>query len=129
MKATTNRRYFNELMKNPLFFMEQKYESIEKQNLNCIEIEDHYFYKSTQTEISAFIFEEKIVNEILHLEYVLLVAENEVEDDQEESSDSVTFSFHIANPQYDWIFIINSLIIRSQNSEDKFPFKYILWFL
>ena len=129
MKATTNRRYFNELMKNPLFFMEQKYESIEKQNLNCIEIEDHYFYKSTQTEISAFIFEEKIVNEILHLEYVLLVAENEVEDNQEESSDSVTFSFHIANPQYDWIFIINSLIIRSQNSEDKFPFKYILWFL
>lgn len=152
MKATTNRRYFNELMKNPLFFMEQKkYESIEKQNLNCIEIEDHYFnkstqtefgqverlgkiedhyfYKSTQTEISAFIFEEKIVNEILHLEYVLLVAENEVEDVQEESSDSVTFSFHIANPQYDWIFIINSLIIRSQNSEDKFPFKYILWFL
>lgn len=125
MEATTNKRYFNELKKNPLFFMEQKYESID----NGTEIVDYFYYKSTQAEISAFINEEKIVNEILHLDYVLLVAENEVKDVQEKSSDTVRFSFHIADPQYDWIFIINSLIIRSQNSEDRFPFKYILWFL
>lgn len=130
MKATTNRKYFYELMKNPLFFMKGKYETREKQNRDCIEIEEYYSYKSIRTEISAFLYlnlEDSC--EISDLEYVLLVAENEVEDVQEESSDSVTFSFHIANPQYDWIFIINSLIIRSQNSEDKFPFKYILWFL
>lgn len=97
MEATTNKRYFNELKKNPLFFMEQKYESID----NGTEIVDYFYYKSTQAEISAFINEEKIVNEILHLDYVLLVAENEVKDVQEKSSDTVRFSFHIADPQYD----------------------------
>lgn len=91
MKATTNRRYFNELMKNPLFFMEQKYESIEKQNLNCIEIEDHYFYKSAQTEISAFIFEEKIVNEILHLEYVLFI----IAKTKRTTFQNETYNFHV----------------------------------
>lgn len=131
MTATTNRKFFNELTKNPLFFMEQKCEYYEKQMRNCIEIEEHYFYISTQNEISAFISEKKIVDKMLHLEYVLLVAGNEVENNQNNSLDSVTFSFHIANPQYnnDWIVILNSLINRSQNSEDKFPFIYTLWFL
>lgn len=129
MIATTSRKYFNELLKNPLFFMERKCEFFEKQNQNCKEIGERYFYKSARTEISAFISEEKIVNEILHLkEYVLLVVENEVENNQNKS-DSVTFSFHIANSQYDLIAIINSLIIRSQNVEDKYPFMYLLWFL
>lgn len=131
MTATTNRKFFNELTKNPLFFMEQKCEYYEKQMRNCIEIEEHYFYISTQNEISAFISEKKIVDKMLHLEYILLVAGNEVENNQNNSLDSVTFSFHIANPQYnnDWIVILNSLINRSQNSEDKFPFIYTLWFL
>ena len=131
MTATTNRRYFNELLKCPLFFMQQKCEVVEKQNCNCTKMEERYFYKSIRTEISALIFEEKIVDKMLHLEYVLLVAENEVKNNQNESSDSVTFSFHIANPQYnnDWIIILNSLINRSQNTEDKFPFLFTLWFL
>lgn len=129
MTATTNGKYFNELLKNPLFFMEQKCENYEKKERNCSETEEHCFYKSTRTEISAFISREMIVNEILPLKYVLLVAE--VENNQNESSDSVLFSFHIASPQcdYDWIIIFNSLINCSQNSEDKFPFIYILWFL
>lgn len=136
MTGTTNRRYFNELLKSPLFFMEQKCEYYEEQGRNFIE-EEHYFYVSTRNEISAFISEKKIVNRILHLEYILLVVENEVENyqkmssNQSRSSDSVTFSFHIANPQCDndWIIILNSLINRSQNIEDKFPFIFTLWFL
>lgn len=43
MTATTNRKFFNELIKSPLFFMEQKCEHYEKQGRNCIEIEEHYF--------------------------------------------------------------------------------------
>ena len=131
MTATTNRKYFNELLKTPLFFMEQKRVHYEKRSRNCIETEDHYFYKSAQPEISASISDETIVNEILRLNYVLLVAGNEVENNQNEPSDTVTFSFHIADPRHrdDWIIILNSLITRSQNSEDKFPFIFTLWFL
>lgn len=131
MTATTNRKFFNELIKSPLFFMEQKCEHYEKQGRNCIEIEEHYFYISTRNEISSCISEKKIVDKILHLEYVLLVVENEVENNQNNSSDIVTFSFRIASPQCDndWIIILNSLINRSQNTEDKFPFVFTLWFL
>lgn len=131
MTATASRGYFNELLKNPLFFMERKYECYERQGRNGTELEEHYFYKSTQKEISAFINEEKIVHELLHLEYILLVVENEVDNNQNESSDSVTFLFHIANTQCDndCFVILNSLIKRSQNSEDKFPYIYTLWFL
>lgn len=131
MEATTNKKYFKELLKTPLFFMEKKHEVITKQNHNSTEIEDYFFYKSMREEISAFIDEEKLVNEILHLNYVLSVVEKEIKDNKNESSDLVTFSFHIANPQNndDWIVLFNSLIIRSQNPEDKFPYIYILWFL
>ena len=87
--------------------MKGKYETREKQNRDCIEIEEYYSYKSIRTEISAFLY----LNledgcEISDPEYVLLVAENEVENDQKELSDSVIFSYHMANPQNDWIFII-----------------------
>lgn len=118
MIATTNRKYFNELLKCPLFFMQRK----------C---EEHCFYESMRTEISAFLLDDKIVNKIVHLKYVLFVVENEVSNNHKESSDSVTFSFHIATPQYDndWVIIFNSLINRSQNAEDKFPFIFTLWFL
>ena len=118
MIATTNRKYFNELLKCPLFFMQRK----------C---EEHYFYESMRTEILAFLSDDKIVNKIVHLKYVLLVVENEVRNNHKESSDSVTFSFHIATPQCDndWVIILNSLINRSQNAEDKFPFIFTLWFL
>lgn len=129
MTAKTDRKYFSELSKKPLFFMEQIHEVHEKQNSDCTE--DYYFYKSTRTEISAFISEKNIVNNILHLKCILLVAENEVEHNQNKPSNTVTFSFHIANPQYeyDWAIILKSLIIPSSNSEDKFPFIYTLWFL
>ena len=118
MIATTNRKYFNELLKCPLFFMQRK----------C---EEHCFYESMRTEISAFLLDDKIVNKIVHLKYVLFVVENEVSNNHKESSDSVTFSFHIATPQCDndWVIIFNSLINRSQNAEDKFPFIFTLWFL
>ena len=131
MTATTNRKYFEELLRTPLFFMERKCVRYEKRSRNCIETETHYSYRATQTEISASLSEDNIDNEILHLKYVLLIVDNEVENNQNESSDSVTFSFHIADPRHhdDWVIILNSLITRSQNPEDKFPYIFTLWFL
>lgn len=128
-KARTDKKHFKELLKKPLFFMQQKYEVIEKQNNTFLNIEDHYFYQSTDTKVSAFISDDKIVNKIFHLKYVLIVVGKEIK--QNEYDDSVTFSYHIADVQSneDWIIILNSLISRSQNLEDNFPYTYILWFL
>ena len=135
MIATTNKEYFHELSKTNLFFMELKNKEIKgwNQETKCEEPVIWYFYESIRTEISAIINIGIIDDDdIVHYsKYDLLVVEGEVKNSQEESSDKVAFSFHIANPQYDndWIIILNSLITRSQNTEDKFPFIFTLWFL
>ena len=124
MNATTNRKYFKELQSNRLFFMKRKRDSYE----------DNCYFETTRKEITARIYNEKIVNRI-QTDYILLVVdwkqntnpENNASD--EELSDSVNFSYRIANPRYDWIVIINSYLSRSQNAEDKYPFIYLLWFL
>jgi hypothetical protein len=59
-------------------------------------------------------------------EFVLLVVERGC---VFENESKVEFSFHVADPECDWIVIINSLIIRAQNVDDRFPFMYIIWFL
>lgn len=135
--ATTNRKYFNELLKNPLFFMQlmdKSYNEIRYGTNNSVEIVEieNIFLESTKKEISAFIHDKNIVDN-MKVDYLLLIVEGEVDNSHDEKartlSDTVTFSFHIANPQYDWVVVINSLIIRSQNTEDKFPFIYMIWFL
>lgn len=137
MTATTYREYFHELSKTNLFFMELKNKVVKEwnQEYKCEEPVTYYYYESIRTEIFCVISIGTIDNnedEIVHYsKYELLVVEGEVKNDHEELSDIVTFSFHKANPQCDndWIIILNSLIYRSQNSEDKFPYIFTLWFL
>lgn len=131
MTASTNSFFFGQVMEDPLFFMERKIERYVKQTSNGAEEEEHCVYTSARTEISAYLSDEKTIENISHLDYVLLIVENEIVDNQDVLSESVNFSYRIASPQCgdDWIFILNSLIKRSQNQWDKFPFKYLLWFL
>lgn len=124
MTATTNRQYFKELQSCRLFFMRRKWDSHE----------DNCYFEATRKEISAMIYNENIVNRI-QTDYILVVVDRkqntniENNDSDEELSDSVDFSYRIADPRYDWIVIINSYLLRSQNTGDKYPFIYLLWFL
>ena len=103
--------------------MKKEREEIEMGNSDGPNV--RFFYKSMKSEISAFIYDEKIVEQI-GSEFVLLVVERGC---VFENESKVEFSFHVADPECDWIVIINSLIIRAQNVDDRFPFMYIIWFL
>lgn len=127
MEGTVNSAFFNILIKEPLFFVRL---ISEKHFVGKIEhgvyVEDYEYemiWQSTNPEIH-FICSEEFIN--TNSEFALLVLDNQ---DYPLSSDKIEFSCHVANPQKDWVPIINSFLFRSQNKKDKFPFINLLWFL
>ena len=61
MTASTNRFFFGQVMEDPLFFMERKIERYVKQTSNGAEEEEHCVYTSARTEISAYLSDEKTI--------------------------------------------------------------------
>lgn len=136
MTATTDKEYFKEFQRNPLLFMQFQCRTHVERHYGANTVEDvtieDCFFESTNQKISAFINDKAIVDSATG-KYLLVIMDRENVNLNEKSqdTDTVKFTFHIANSQNenDWLVIINSLIIRSQNAEDKYPFMYILWFL
>lgn len=122
MKGTVNSDYFKALIKEPLFFVRIEYQYIR----NHEDYDEIITWDSVKKEIS---FSCPIEFIKAHSEFALLVLDNPNCNLLQDQYDQYEFSCHVANPQKDLIPIINSFVLRSQNTKDKFPFIYILWFL
>lgn len=128
----TSKSRFEELIKNPLFFIEKVDKSEYNEQGALIE---NIYWRPTSSYIDAYIKLDKSENDAT--EHLLAIIEHEVNNSSEQAEskeqhkDFIEFSIHIANSKniHDWITIINSYIIRSKNTDDKFQYMHLLWFL
>lgn len=115
-KAKARKTYIEVLKKNPLFFM--KMSSIPFYDGNFNEI---YELVSFDNEISITLKNPETITDIL----LLVIDIDTINSDDEQSE----FCCHIVNSEDDLVILLNSIIIRSQNSNDRYSFRFLLWFL
>lgn len=114
-----------ELKKNPVFFLKY-FEDIQYDNQNK-EI-DCSMWRSLDDNLNISFNVGDFADRTLG--YALCIVDNTI-DKGNTTSDVVQISIHSAsaNNVNDWICIINSFVIRSQNKEDKYAFMELLWAL
>ncbi len=131
--AKTNRKYFNQLCKLPLFFLKRVVRHYDEKDRNGqkIEVEHHYWhsmdeYVSFDTEVSSV--------ENNNLDYLLVcVYREEVQYDSKgkivDNPEIVEFSIKACSPSArdHLIYIFNTIFNKIPN--DNFWFKYLIWFL
>ena len=127
--ADIKKSRYEELKKNPVFFL-KFFEDIsydEKSN----EI-DNSTWRSLDRNLNINFYDDNFADR--GLGYCLCIVDN-AEDEKDYKGnvipDVVKMTFHNASPNSvnDWIYIINSFVIRSQNKEDKYAFLELLWAL
>lgn len=127
--ADINKTRYEELRKNPVFFL-KFFENIRYDN-NGKEI-DYSRWSSLDRELNISFDAGTFADR--ELGYALCVLEEGKEKVDEKGNlypDTITIKFHCAAPDSvnDWIYIINCFVIRSQNREDKYAFMELLWAL
>ncbi len=126
---STNITRYNELMKNPLLFLQEIVHTEHDRNGNLIEditwepIDSDFHGSIPRTELKGN-----------YLGYSLVVAEKADEDSISKASSQngiISFSIRAVNHEsiYDWCLVIDSFIIRSKIQYDKFPYCHLLWML
>lgn len=125
--ADINKARYEELQKNPVFFL-KLFENIRYDN-NGKEI-DYSRWSSLDRDLNISFDAGKFANR--ELGYALCILEGSKEKIDATGNtipDMITIMFHSADPNNvkDWIYIINCFIIRSQNREDKYAFMELLW--
>ncbi len=126
---STNITRYNELMKNPLLFLQEIDRTEHDRNGNII---GDITWEPINTDFSGRIPRKELKGN--YLGYSLVVAEKADEDSLSIASSQngiISFSIHAVNPEnlYDWCLVINSFIIRSKIQYDKFPYCHLLWML
>lgn len=127
--ADINKTRYEELKKNPVFFL-KFFENIRYDN-NGKEI-DYSRWSSLDRDLNISFDAGTFADR--ELGYALCVLEEGKEKVDEKGNlypDTITIKFHCASPDSvnDWIYIINCFVIRSQNREDKYAFMELLWAL
>ena len=135
--SCTKARY-EELKKNPLLFL--RIEENSYYNYNRKDWVKEVNWVPTDNDFQTTIDYKELGDG--RQSHILIIAGNEVvdEDTNNNETDSnqeinenkiVKFDFHVAdsNSPRDWLCIINSYIKRTRNSNDKFPYIHLLWFL
>ena len=127
--ADINKTRYEELKKNPVFFL-KFFENIRYDN-NGKEI-DYSRWSSLDRDLNISFDAGTFADR--ELGYALCVLEEGKEKVDEKGNhypDTITIKFHCASPDSvnDWIYIINCFVIRSQNKEDKYACMELLWAL
>lgn len=127
--AYINKSRYEELRKNPVFFLRFN-ENIRYDNKGK-EI-DFSTWDSHDSYLNISIKADNFADRALG--YCLCIIDNAEDKKDNEGNvipDEVKMTFHNAAPNNvnDWIYIINSFVIRSQNKEDKYAFLELLWAL
>lgn len=127
MKETVDisKSRFEELKNNPVFFLKY-FENIQYDNQG--KMNDYSTWRSTDRDLNISFEAGDFADRTLG--YTLCIVDSAT-DNEIVTSDVVQISIHSASPNNvnDWIYIINSFIIRSQNREDKYAFMELLWAL
>ncbi len=126
--ADIDKTRYEELRKNPVFFL-KFFESICNDN-NGDEI-DNSRWSSIDRELNITLDAKAVADRELGYALCILEGKEKVDEKGNQSSDTITIKFHCVAPNSvnDWIYIINSFILRSQNREDKYAFVELLWAL
>lgn len=127
--ADINKSRYEELRKNPVFFL-KFFENIRYDD-NGNEI-DCSTWRSLDRDLNISFDAGTFADR--ELGYALCVLEEGKEKVDEKGNrypDTITIKFHCAAPNSvnDWIYIINCFVIRSQNRDDKYAFMELLWAL
>lgn len=127
--ADINKARFEDLRKNPVFFL-KFFENIHYDN-NGKEI-DCSKWSSLDCDLNVSFDAGTFADR--KLGYALCVLDEgkeKVDEKGNQYPDTITIKFHCAVPDNvnDWIYIINCFVIRSQNREDKYAFMELLWAL
>lgn len=127
--ADINKTRYEELKKNPVFFL-KFFENIRYDN-NWKEI-DYSRWSSLDRDLNISFDAGTFADR--ELGYALCVLEEGKEKVDEKGNhypDTITIKFHCASPDSvnDWIYIINCFVIRSQNKADKYACMELLWAL
>ena len=125
---STDRTRFEELVKNPLLFLHKINDSYEDRT----GIHNKYHWEAIDQDFHGSISDESINGN--YLGYALVVVdpiEESLEDGKNSCLDKVSFNVHSvsSSSQDDWKLVINSFIIRSRISMDKYPYIHLLWML
>lgn len=120
---------YEELRKNPVFFL-KFFENIHYDNNG--RMIDYSRWSSLDRDLDISFDAGTFANR--ELKYALCVLEGgkeKVDNRGNTNPNIITITFHCAEPNNvnDWIYIINSFVIRSQNREDKYAFMELLWAL
>lgn len=124
-----NKSRYEELRKNPVFFL--KFFKNIHHDKNGNEIDDSTWH-SLDRDLNINFDDDNFADR--GLGYCLCIidkAEDKKDDNGNVIPDVVKMTFHNTSPNnvMDWIYIINSFVIRSQNKEDKYAFLELLWAL
>ena len=127
--ADINKSRYEELRKNPVFFL-KFFENIRYDD-NGNEI-DYSTWRSLDRDLNISFDAGTFADR--ELGYALCVLEEgkeKVNNKGNTNPDIISITFHCVEPNNvkDWIKIINCFVIRSQNKEDKYAFMELLWAL
>lgn len=119
---STSKERYEELKKIPLLFLHK----------DCRLDEEHhrsdYFWSPLDKTCEGTIPESDLPNCTCSNDYTLVVVRNLELDKKTSVVDFFVRPINCVEID-DWICIINSYIIRSQNNDDHYPFIFLLWFL
>lgn len=123
MELSTCKNRYNVLKKNPLLFL----------HLVRHHVDDHHAPEELWEPLDNDIYgniPSKVHLGGNYLETALVVAES-IENQDTDVHGNVAFNVHPVDPSKleDWKIVIDSLILRSQNVYDKYPFIHLLWVL
>lgn len=127
--ADINKSRYEELRKNPVFFL-KFFENIRYDD-NGNEI-DYSTWRSLDRDLNISFDAGTFANR--ELGYILCILDSgqeKVNNKGNTNPDIISITFHCVEPNNvkDWIKIINCFVIRSQNKEDKYTFMELLWAL
>lgn len=127
--ASINKTRYEELRKNPVFFLKFFENTYYDDKDNVI---DHSQWRSLDRDLNisfdAGTFADR---ELGYALCVLDEGKEKVDEKGNQYPDTITIKFHsaVSDSVNDWIHIINCFVIRSQNREDKYAFMELLWAL
>lgn len=124
---STHIERYKELIKNPLLFLHLEDHSYHDDKGDYVE---SCFWKPLDKDFQGLISSEKLDGN--DIGFTLVIAEStDATDENGKEKEIITFEVHSIKPDVldDWRIVINSFIIRSQNSEDIFPYIHFLWML
>lgn len=127
--VTIGKFRYEELKKNPVFFLKFfeniQYDNNEKEkDLSTWESYDHDMHLS-------FFADDFADRNIGYCLCIVDKIEDKKDDNDNIIPDEVKMTFHNAysNSVDDWIYIINSFLLRSKNRDDKYSFLELIWAL